>query len=204
MDAKSINSVEALREIYAEPSGRAVSKQLSALDAHCRKFISLSPFMVLGTVGDVSPKGDHPGFVQVLGDNEILIPDRHGNNRLDSMQNILTNPKVGLLFFIPGVDETLRINGTAEITNDAALLAPMAINNKVPATGLIVHVEEAYLHCAKALKRSKLWDAETRIERSELPSYGEMVTRQVGADAEDINQNYSASVQKDMTEEGRE
>ena len=203
MDGNTFESVSDLREVYADPKQRVLDKQLSALDEHCRKFISLSPFMLLGTEGDISPKGDEPGFVAVLGDNRILIPDRSGNNRLDSLQNILANPKVGLLFMIPGIHETLRINGTAEITNDADLLAPLAVNGIAPKTGLLVQVEEAYLHCAKALIRAKLWDEEARQERGVLPSYGNMVTRQTGVEAEEANLLYNASVDGDMEAEGR-
>ena len=203
MDGNTFESLSDLREVYAEPKQRVLDKQLSALDEHCRKFISLSPFMALGTEGDISPKGDDPGFVAVLDDNRILIPDRSGNNRLDSLQNILSKPKVGLLFMIPGIHETLRINGTVEITNNADLLAPLAVNGKAPKTGLIVHVEEAYLHCAKALIRAKLWDEESRQERGVLPSYGDMVTRQTGVEAEEANKLYSASVDGDMEAEGR-
>ena len=203
MDGNTFESLSDLREVYAEPKQRVLDKQLSALDEHCRKFISLSPFMALGTEGDISPKGDDPGFVAVLDDNRILIPDRSGNNRLDSLQNILSTPKVGLLFMIPGIHETLRINGTAEITNNADFLAPLAVNGRAPKTGLIVHVEEAYLHCAKALIRAKLWDEESRQERGVLPGYGDMVTRQTGVEAEEANKLYSASVDGDMEAEGR-
>ena len=133
-----------------------MEKQLPALDPWCRKFISLSPFLVLGTVGDVSPKGDAPGFVQVIDDKTLLLPDRKGNNRLDSLGNLLENPAVGIIFMIPGVNETLRVNGTAEITVDPALLEPLAVRGQVPKTGLLIHIEEANLHCAKALIRSDL------------------------------------------------
>lgn len=203
MDGHSFQSVSDLREIYAEPKQRVLDKQITYLDEHCRKFISLSPFLALGTEGDISPKGDAPGFVAVLDDTRILIPDRSGNNRLDSYQNILSNPKVGLLFMIPGLNETLRINGTAEITSDADFLAPLAVNGKAPKAGLIVHVEEAYLHCAKALIRAKIWDTETQQDRSVLPSYGDMVTAQVGAEPDAINKLYNASVDGDMEAEGR-
>jgi PPOX class probable FMN-dependent enzyme len=204
MDGNTIDSLAGLREVYSEPSERAAAKQLSSLDEHCRKFLSLSPFVVLGTEGDVSPKGDHPGFVTVLDDNKILIPDRGGNNRLDSLQNLLANPRIGLLFFIPGVNETLRINGTAEITGDAELLEPMAVNNKVPKTGIIVHVEEAYLHCAKALMRSNLWSADTGPDRSGLPGMGQMLAEQTGIADGSSGTKYQQSIEKAMAEEGRD
>jgi len=122
MDELKISALDALREIYPEPQGRSVEKQLDSLDKWCRKFIAHSPFLVLGTKGDVSPKGDAPGFVQVIDDNTILLPDRKGNNRLDSMQNVLADSAVGLIFLIPGITETLRVNGRAEITTDIVWL----------------------------------------------------------------------------------
>jgi hypothetical protein len=204
MDGNTIDRLSDLRELYAEPKPRAIAKQLSSLDEHCRKFISLSPFLVLGTEGDVSPKGDHPGFVTVLDDKRILIPDRGGNNRLDSLQNLLANSKIGLLFFIPGVNETLRINGTAEITGDAELLKPMAVNKKVPKTGLIVHVEEAYLHCAKALMRSKLWSSSAGSGRSGLPGMGQILTDQTGIADGAGGLPYQDSIEQAMADEGRE
>jgi PPOX class probable FMN-dependent enzyme len=179
-----------LREIYPEPKGRAVEKQLSKLDKHCRVFIGLSPFLVMATDGDASPKGDAPGFVRVIDDNTLLIPDRRGNNRLDSMQNLLRNPRIGLLFLVPGIGETLRINGTASITTDPALLAPTAVDGKVPVAGIIVNVEEAFLHCAKALIRSHLWQPDTWPDRDVLPSGGRMMAEQIGTDPETEERDY--------------
>ncbi|MCW5731287.1 MAG: pyridoxamine 5'-phosphate oxidase family protein [Alphaproteobacteria bacterium] len=174
-----------LREIYDAPSRIAVAKCLPALDRHCRDFIALSPFLVIGTSRgdgsqDVSPRGDPPGFVRVIDERTLAIPDRPGNNRLDSLGNIQDNPRVGLIFFIPGVEETLRVNGRARISLDADLLAGMAVQGKPPRSALIVEVEECYLHCAKALKRARLWGAEHRIERSRLPTLGQMVADQTG------------------------
>ncbi len=184
-----ITSQDALRQHYREATGRAVEKQLSRLDKHCRRFIELSPFMLIGSGGpdgrgDVSPRGEEPGFVQVLDDNRLAIPDRPGNNRLDTMTNLLTHPAVGLLFLIPGVNETLRINGQAAIHDDEDLLARFEVKGRLPATVLVVTVDEAYLHCAKALMRSKLWDPETRIPRTALPSIGEMLKDQIGEHVE--------------------
>ena len=182
-----VGSESELRTLYGTPTERAVRKQMTALDGHCRTFIAHSPFLVLGTAGadgslDVSPKGDAPGFVHVLDDRTLLLPDRMGNNRLDGLRNLLQNPHVGLIFFIPGVQETLRVNGRGRITTDAALLAPLAVQGKPPRTGLVVAVEEVFLHCAKALIRSHLWDPERYVERSTLPTLGKMLADQIGMD----------------------
>ena len=183
-----VETVEALRTIYKPAVGRAVDKQLGYLDPHCKSFIALSPFLVIGTQGkdgpgDTSPRGDMPGFVGVEGDRTLLIPDRPGNNRLDNYLNILSNPEVGLIFLIPGVNETLRVNGTAEIHDDAALCQQFAVDGKPALTVLKVTVREAYLHCPKALMRSKLWQSETAVERSVLPSLGQMINDQTNSDA---------------------
>ncbi len=182
-----IESVEALRRIYRPATGRAVTKVLGRLEVHCRRFIALSPFLVISSqgrdgLGDVSPKGDAPGFVQVLDDRTLAIPDRPGNNRLDTMSNLIDNPIVGLMFLIPGVDEILRINGTAEIRDDEDLRQRFAVDGKLPATVMVVTVGEAYLHCAKALMRSRLWDPDAQVERSVLPSMGQMLKDQIGHD----------------------
>ncbi len=181
-----IDTVEALRGIYRQATGRSVEKGLDRLDPHCRRFIGLSPFLVMGTqaaggLGDVSPRGDRPGFVAVEDDRTLLIPDRPGNNRLDGYTNIIGNPAVSLIFLVPGVNETLRINGVAEIRDDAALCRRFGVDGKAPATVLKVTVREAYLHCAKALMRSALWSPEAVIERSCLPSMGQMIKDQTGS-----------------------
>lgn len=172
-----------LRRIYPEPTPRVRRKCLPALDAHCRNFIALSPFLCLGTASeggaDVSPRGDAPGFVQVLDDRTLLIPDRPGNNRLDSLGNVAADPRVGLLFMIPGVDETLRVNGSARIVTDEDLLARCAVAGKRPRSALLVDVREAYLHCGKAMIRSRLWHDDYKVERSRLPSLGRMITEQI-------------------------
>jgi uncharacterized protein len=182
-----ICSEDSLRGLYGAPSERALRKQLTALDAHCRTFIAHSPFLVMGTAGpdgslDVSPKGDAPGFVAVLDARTLLIPDRPGNNRLDGMRNVLGNPHVGLLFMIPGVNETLRVNGRARITTDAALLAPLAVRGRAPASGLLVEVHEAFLHCAKAFIRASLWDPARQAAPGTIPSMGRMLADQLGLD----------------------
>lgn len=184
MDGTGVTT-ESLRSLYGEPSGLAARKAIRRLDKHCRAFIARSPFLVLGTAGsngqaDVSPRGDPPGFVAVLDDTTLLIPDRPGNNRIDSLSNVAENPEVALIFFVPGMNETLRVNGTATITHDAGLLASLAVMGRAPRAGIVVRVREAYLHCAKALIRSKLWAKETQVERSEFPSLARMVSDQIG------------------------
>ena len=174
---------DALRRIYGTPSGRSVAKELDRLDPHCLGFIALSPFVLIATAdaqgrADVSPRGDLPGFVTASA-HELLIPDRPGNNRLDSLGNILATGQVGLLFLIPGVDETLRVNGRAEIRDDAELTGRFVVGGKAPRTVLRVEVREAYLHCAKAFMRSRLWDVEAQVERGALPTMGEMLRDQI-------------------------
>ena len=178
----TICTPEDLRDCYPQPSERALKKSLAALDVHMRRFISLSPFLCLGTSanggGDVTPRGDSPGFVHVLDDHTLLIPDWPGNNRLDSLSNVVANPNAALLFLIPGVNETLRVNGIAEITMEPVLLERWTVNGKHPRSAMRVTVREAYLHCAKALIRSKLWDDDYRVERTELPTYAQMLKDQ--------------------------
>jgi PPOX class probable FMN-dependent enzyme len=175
-----IETMESLRAVYGEPKGRSVAKQLDRLDRHCRSFIALSPFLIIATqgadgFGDATPRGDHAGFVSVTDDNTLVIPDRPGNNRIDSLTNIVERPGIGLLFLIPGVDETLRVNGTAVIDDDLALRSAHMADDRLPATVLVVTVREAYLQCAKALMRSKLWAEESRVPRDRLPTMGEML-----------------------------
>jgi PPOX class probable FMN-dependent enzyme len=169
-----------LRELVGVPSEIAAKKQLAALDAHCRAFIGHSPFLLLATADasgrcDVSPKGDAAGFVLVLDDTHLVIPDRPGNRRLDGLRNLLQNPHVGLIFLIPGKEETLRVNGRAWIVRDEELLDRMTVMGKRPQLAIGVEVEECFLHCAKAFKRSKLWQAEHWPERSRLASMAQML-----------------------------
>jgi uncharacterized protein len=175
-----IPSETELRARFAAPSRLATLKQLDHLDANCRRFIALSPFLCLATarpngLADNSPRGDAPGFVQVQDERTLLIPDRPGNNRLDSMANIVTNPNVGLLFFIPGVTETLRVNGRARIVTDPAILAPFEVRGRAPKAAILVEVVEAFLHCSKALIRSRLWAPDARVDRKVLPTLGQMI-----------------------------
>jgi PPOX class probable FMN-dependent enzyme len=180
----AICDVTTLRGNYPAPSDRAVRKELTTLDRHMRRFISLSPFLCLGTSSDhgadVTPRGDAPGFVHVLDDRTLLVPDWPGNNRLDSLSNVVANPDVALLFFIPGMDETLRVNGEAEVSVDPSLLARWSVNGKHPRSVLRVTVRQAFLHCAKALIRSKLWKDDYKIDRKEMPPYAVMLKEQTG------------------------
>ena len=179
-----------LRQCYPKPMSRASDKVLDRLDLQCRAILTLSPFCVLSSQGpdgaDISPRGDPPGFLRVLDDRHILLPDRIGNNRLDNYANILSHPAVGLLVLVPGMDETLRINGRAQITDDARLLAGSAVRGKAPNIGLLIAVKEAFLHCPKAFVRSGLWDPTKFIDRTSLPSYTAMLTDHVaGISAEE-------------------
>ena len=174
-----------LREIFGWPSERALNKQIDRLDDHCRAIIAKSPFLLLGTSDatgrcDVSPKGDYPGFVRVLDDRTVAIPDLPGNNRLDTLMNMLNNPQVGLIFMIPGMNETLRINGKVRLIRDAQLLESMAYQGKLPKLAIVVDVQEVFTHCPKAFLRSKLWSEDYRIDRSELPSFAEILRDHTG------------------------
>jgi len=186
-----------LRECYPEPSERAVLKTQRALDVHMKRFVALSPFVCLGSSSedgaDVTPRGDQPGFVHVLDDATLLIPDWPGNNRLDTLMNIEANPQVGLLFLIPGFNESLRVNGTAEVSLDPSLIERWTVNGKHPRSVVRVTVREAFLHCGKAIIRSKLWDESSRVERSALPPYGQMLKDEI--DVRDSAEEIQASVE---------
>jgi PPOX class probable FMN-dependent enzyme len=178
-----IETLEQLRTLYATPKERAVKKQLAALDRHCKHYINLSPFVVLSSMGgdkvlDASPRGGAPGFVKVIGDNTLLIPDSPGNNRLDTLENIIHTGRLGLLFLIPGVDETLRVNGVAELSVAPAEIAQCTTEVRAPKLVIRIKVQQAYLHCAKAFMRSKLWDSTSQIERSQLPTMVDMINEQ--------------------------
>jgi PPOX class probable FMN-dependent enzyme len=180
-----IEDITEIRELYGEPMERAVKKQLPRLEKHSRAFIALSPFLVMATTDpsgrcDASPKGDAPGFVQVLDDETLLIPDRLGNNRIDTISNLLTSPGVGLIFFVPGLRETLRVNGRASITTDPALLEPCIVQGKLPRSGILVRADEVYFHSGKALIRSDLWKPEKQTKQSDFPSLGRIIAEQIG------------------------
>ncbi len=192
----NITSLDSLRTLYDAARERSVKKQIAYLDKHCQRVISLSPFLVLGTCSasmamDTSPRGGAPGFVKVLDEHTLLIPDSPGNNRLDSLENIIATGRVGLLFLVPGVDETLRVNGSAVLSADEREIDLCADEKRRPQLAIKVTVDEAYLHCAKALMRSKLWSDEHRVERSVLPSMGEMMRDQIG-------ENIPAETQEEM------
>jgi uncharacterized protein len=174
-----------IRALYGEPAERVIKKQLPRLEKHSRAFIERSPFLVIASVDalgrvDASPKGDAPGFVRVLDDATLLIPDRLGNNRVDTIGNVLENPGVGLIFFVPGLRETLRVNGKARITTDPALLEPCAVGGKLPRSGILIAAEEVYFHCGKALIRSDLWNPAKMLKLTDFPSLGRIVTEQIG------------------------
>ena len=169
-----------LRALHAPTHEIALKKSLDHLDRHARDFIARSPFLCIGTQtrdgrADVSPRGDPAGFVKVLDDRTLLIPDRPGNNRLDTLSNILSNPSVGLLFMVPGFDETMRVNGTAQLTRDPALLEQMAVAGRSPKLAIAVHVAEVFIHCAKAFRRSDLWNPDARQDRSAMPSLMQII-----------------------------
>lgn len=190
MTEHTITTVDELYSVYKQPGERAVQKEIPKLDSHCRNFIALSPFLVMGTDGgdgtaDASPRGDAPGFVTVLDENTLAIPDRPGNNRLDSLINIIRNPAVGLIFLVPGINETLRINGRATISLEPELMEAHAVDGKLPRSVLKVEVTSAYMHCAKALIRSKLWAEDNKVERNVFPTLGQVLADQIaGMDAE--------------------
>ena len=180
-----IEDIGEIREIYGEPMERSVKKQLPRLEKHSRAFIALSPFVVIASADangrvDASPKGDAAGFVRVIDDETLLIPDRLGNNRIDTISNLLTSPGVGLIFFVPGLRETLRINGKARVTTDPALLEPCTVQGKVPRSGILVTAEEVYFHCGKALIRSDLWNPEKMLKHADFPSLGRIIAEQIG------------------------
>jgi uncharacterized protein len=181
----NITSVDALRSLYALPRERALLKQLCALDPHCRRFIALSPFLVLASAGssgamDASPRGGAPGFVKVCSDTVLLVPDAPGNNRLDSLENIVATGHVGLLFLIPGFDETLRVNGSAVVSVASSDIALCTDERRAPKAVIKVSVVQAYLHCAKAFMRSRLWSADAKLDRDLMPSAGQMISDQTG------------------------
>ena len=178
-------SASDLASIYPAPSPRVIAKARPAIDVHARKFIGMSPFCVLATSGsdgsvDASPRGGNPGFVSVAGSNQLLMPDRSGNNRIDSFRNIVEGSGfVQLIFFVPGIDETLRVGGKGKLSADPELLASMVEFGKPPRAVLHIDVREVYFHCGKALMRSKLWGGD-RVERSVMPSIGEVIHDQTG------------------------
>jgi uncharacterized protein len=190
MNDACINSATELRDLFGPMSPLAEKKVLDRIDRHAAHFIALAPLLVIATSdgaghADASPRGDAPGFVQVMDERTLLIPDRRGNNRVDSFQNILASPGVGLIFFVPGIDETLRINGQARIATDAELLAPSTVQGQAPKAGVIIAVEETFFHCGKALKRARLWDSSRHVPRKDFPTLGRIITEQTGGREEE-------------------
>ena len=191
-----IHTQEQLRQLYAEPAERALLKQQLELDRYCLRFIALSPFVVMATGGksdngalfDASPRGGKPGFVKAPDAQTLLIPDAGGNNRLDSLCNLIDDPRVGLLFFVPGFDETLRVNGKVQLRDEAHYTALFATDHFRPKLVIEVQVQEAYLHCAKALMRSRLWSAEARVSRNVMPTLNQMIQSQMGMTSEPESQ----------------
>jgi PPOX class probable FMN-dependent enzyme len=181
-----IESVQDLRRYYSTPKARSLAKQLDRLDPYCRRFIGLAPFLVLASVGksgslDASPRGGAPGFVKVRDDKTLHLPDALGNNRLDSYTNIVETGRCAAIFFVPGMDETLRVNGTARLRDEAEVLAAFGQEKQPPRVVVEIGIVETYLHCAKALMRSRLWSGDHRIDRSVFPSLGQMIKEQSGS-----------------------
>jgi PPOX class probable FMN-dependent enzyme len=178
-----LSDISELRPLYNNPSAMVIEKQIDWIDPHCRNFIARSPMVMVSSIDpgrgmDVSPRGDPPGFVKILDEHHLAIPDRPGNNRLDTIENLFANPKVGLLFMIPGIAEVLRINGTARLTCAQPLLESMAANGKLPKLAIVVKVTEVFLHCARAFMRARLWSDNYRLERNQLPTLGRMIVEQ--------------------------
>ena len=175
----TVSTIAELEAIYGEPLAQSLVKEIDYISDHYRAFIEKSPFMVLASVAveglDCSPRGDPAGFVQVVDKKTVMIPDRRGNNRIDTLRNIVRDPRVSLLFLVPGVGETLRINGRAEISVDPELCASFDMNEKTPRSVIIVTADRVYFQCQKALVRSKLWDPNAQIERKELPTSGNIL-----------------------------
>jgi PPOX class probable FMN-dependent enzyme len=193
-----IGDLESLRAHFGAMTTMVARKIMPRLDRHSRAFIALSPFLVLATADgnggvDASPRGDAPGFVAMRDDTTLVIPDRPGNRRVDSFSNIIRQPGIGLIFFVPGFDETLRVNGTGRLVTDIALLTPLEAQGKVPVTGLLVSITEVFFHCGKALIRSKLWDPSRHVARDSLPSLGRIIAEQTAVMSAESAERYVAT-----------
>ncbi len=199
-----IENESQLRELYGYPSGRAKDKVLSHLEKHAINFIEMAPFLMMSTSSskgkmDASPRGGVSGFVKVVDKTTLVIPDAKGNNRVDSISNIVETGHIGLLFLIPGVDETLRINGSAYLSTDTTYLELFIEEQNLPKACIVVSVEEAFLHCAKAFMRSKLWDASAQIDRDSFPTMGQMLKDQLGSqDAPESREAMVKRYKKDL------
>ncbi|RJF95339.1 pyridoxamine 5'-phosphate oxidase family protein [Noviherbaspirillum saxi] len=179
-DNFQISDIETLERLYGKPAEASIKKEIAYVHPHYQRFIEASPFAVIATSGpeglDVSPRGDQIGFVQVENEKTLLLPDRRGNNRIDSLRNIISDPRVAVIFFVPGIGETLRVNGKAEILIDPALLHRFSVDGKVPRSVLRIHVESVFFQCSRAVMRSRLWEADQHIDRSALPSLGTILS----------------------------
>ncbi|MEM6580029.1 MAG: pyridoxamine 5'-phosphate oxidase family protein [Pseudomonadota bacterium] len=196
---KTIDSIEDLVDLYGDPLERSLWKEINYINDHYKRFIERSPFLILATMSekgiDCSPRGDPAGFVRVVDEKHIQIPDRRGNNRLDSLKNIVSHPNVGIIFLIPNVGETIRVSGKAKIVVEPELCDSFSIRGKPASSVLSITVEKAYFQCQKALVRSKLWDASTYVERNDLPTAGEMAkvfaeSNNIEFDAQEYDENY--------------
>jgi uncharacterized protein len=203
-ESSIVTSIDGLQALYAQPNERVAKKPLDHVNEVGRAFIAASPFLVLATGSrqglDCSPKGDQPGFVQVAEDGRTLfIPDRRGNNRIDGLKNLVEDPRIALIFFVPGVNETYRVNGRAQISQDADLKRPFVVNGKEPATVMVVTVEQTFQHCAKALVRSDLWKAGSRGRPQGVPTIGDFVAaRNPGIDSAAFNVTYNESIPREL------
>ncbi|MBY0009743.1 pyridoxamine 5'-phosphate oxidase family protein [Paenibacillus typhae] len=203
-DYQSIGTEAELRELLGFPGELVQHKVIGIIDEHCRRFIAQSPILMLATSdqeghADVSPRGDAPGFVLVLDEHRLVIPERPGNRRMDSLINLLSNPRAGLIFMIPGLEETLRVNGRATVIRDEQLLRRMEAHGRTPLVGIMIEVEECYTHCAKAFKRSSLWNPESWPAKDSLPNIPEMIADHVklpGIGAEQVKTSLNESYTK--------
>ncbi len=203
LTSRRIDSLQQLEAIYGAAAPASIAKEIDYISPHYQQMIEKSPFAVLATIGsgglDCSPRGDPPGFVRVENNKTLLMPDRRGNNRLDSLRNLIEDPRASLLFLIPGVGETLRVNGTASIIQDDALRQSFVVNGKVPTTVIEFNVERVYFQCQKALVRSRLWDKDAQINRTDLASTGSMVKAiKADFDAEKYDQQYPERLKKTL------
>ena len=202
LPTNTVSTIEELEAIYGEPLPQSLVKEIDYISDHYRSFIEKSPFMVLASVAeeglDCSPRGDPAGFVRVVDEKTVMIPDRRGNNRIDTLRNIVRDPRVSLLFLVPGVGETLRINGRAEISVDPELCASFDMNGKTPRSVIIVTADRVYFQCQKALARSRLWDPDAQVERKELPTAGNILQSlsRDEFDGEAYDRNYPERLKK--------
>lgn len=202
MSSNSISTLEELREIYGpwRPESMAVLCELPSLDAHHQNFIALSPLLLLASVDakglpDVSPRGDLPGFVAAPDEHTLIIPDRPGNKKILTLSNIVENPNVAIIFFVPGRTDSLRVTGKAGITTDPARLTPLAVEGKVPKTAIVVAVEKAWFHCGKALLRSQIWSSEAQVAPGAMPTLGTMLADQIaGLNAVDADRQLESAI----------